>query len=62
MVLAISRGSTRQAVSLQLAPSSLEAYFSDPFRITAAKYDFATAQDTWASTWPSDIDERAFRM
>lgn len=27
-----------------------------------AKYDFAMAQNTWASTWPSDVDERAFRI
>lgn len=27
-----------------------------------ARYDFAMAQSTWSSTWPSDIDERAFRI
>jgi len=29
---------------------------------STAKFDFATAQDTWASTWPSDVDQRSFRI
>jgi len=37
-------------------------YFPDSSRVAAAKFDFAMAQDTWASTWPSDIDQRSFRM
>lgn len=62
MRLAINHGLTPLTVILQPAPPSLEICFSDSSRITAAKYDFAMAQDTWASTWPSDVDQRAFRM
>jgi len=29
---------------------------------TTAKFDFAMAQDTWASTWPSDVNQRSFRI
>ena len=28
----------------------------------SAMRDFAKAQDTWAATWPSSADDRAFRM
>ncbi|KAJ2989635.1 hypothetical protein NUW54_g8718 [Trametes sanguinea] len=28
----------------------------------SAMRDFAKAQDTWAATWPSDANDRAFRM
>ena len=28
----------------------------------AAMRDFALAQDTWSATWPSNPDDRAFRM
>ncbi len=27
-----------------------------------AMWDFASAQDTWAATWPDDANDRAFRM
>ena len=29
---------------------------------SSAMFDFAYAQDTWSATWPSDMNDRAFRM